>query len=443
MLRRVGLPEVHARFAPWFLKSHKLRLGRWSATLFSRLEAAFFAQPERLSTLEQRMRAHQHEYAAVMRSEDANRALEPREKNQKMLRRAFRDCSFSPAEETGNAKTRPVVVDDKDDEVDKLELIPEIPLGGAAPPGLAPPVRGTLESLGKHDFFSYTGKWKRGEMAGSMGVYSFADGGKYGGEWLASAPNGAGTVVYPNGVMYTGAFVNGKFHGFGVMEVVATGGASSGFRYEGEFKNGVRNGRGTLLFLSTGVKYEGEFYLNKRHGKGTETSSLGYSYTGEWRENRLCGKGYLLFPDGKTRVYRTDWPPLVLGEAIRLVKREQLKAKETEKQWYRSLLRVRDDLRALDLQMVFWDAEEARLAQEDEERLAKLKQARRDKREAQAAAKHAFLERAQQEAKAGGEGSNENEDEDEEEEEEDDGEEESGGEDDKDEKEEEEEADAN
>lgn len=414
MLRRVGLPEVHARFAPWFLKAHKLRLGRWSAALFSRLEAAFFAQPERLSTLEQRMRAHQLEYAAVMGDEatadakaEAKAALEPREKNQRLLRRAFRDCSFRPAEATA------------EDELDKLALIPAVDLGGAAPPGLAPPVRGTLESLGKHVFLSYAGKWKRGEMAGAMGVYAFADGGKYRGEWQASAASGAGTVVYPNGVTYTGAFSGGKFHGFGVMEVSAGGGS----RYEGEFQRGLRCGRGKLTLLSTGATYEGEFYRDKRHGKGTETSGLGYSFTGEWRENRIGGKGVLVFPDGKTRVHRTNWPPLVLGEAVRLVKREVAMAKDAEEQWCRSLLRVRDDLRALDLQTAFRDAEDARLAMEDEERMARLKQARKDKREAQAAAKRAFLERAQQEAEAGG-GSSEDDGSEDEEDKEDDADEE-------------------
>lgn len=445
MLRRVGLPEVHARFAPWFLKSHKLRLGRWSAVLFARLERAFFAQPEQLSTLEQRMREHQREFDAVIKApaHSDNAKLEPRHKVQLLLRRAFRDCSF----QSSDPKTKPKTVAKKAlltheaiknadaEAIEQLELIPEAAVT-PAPPGLAPPVRGTLESKGKHVFFNYNGRWKSGEMHGAMGVYAFADGGKYRGEWVASRASGSGTVVYPNGVTYTGAFEDGKFHGFGVMEMVPASGTSGGFRYQGEFKRGQRCGRGKLEFRQLGTTYEGEFFENQRHGQGTETSGLGYSYTGEWRLNRLCGKGTLTLPD-KSVERRTNWPPMVLGEAIRLVKRERRTAAEQEEQWYRKLLRVRDDLRALDLQYAFWDAEEARMEHDKDQRLADMKKARHDKREAQIAAKRAFLDQAQRDASGeGGENdddeNNEDADDDDDEEEEDGDDEEEGSEDDDD-----------
>ncbi|KAG6576514.1 Radial spoke head 10 B [Phytophthora cinnamomi] len=413
MLRRVGLPEVHARFAPWFLKSNQIQLNRWSAVLFNRLEQAFFAVPEQLSTVEIRMLAHQKHYDAIMKpppadlaAPDPSKALEPRQKSQILLQRAFRDCSFHVDEDitrkrqqqaaiTGVKKPppKPKNSDDnnnQEDEVDKLEIIPEVAVLNA-PPGLAPQVRGQLESHGKHIFYTYNGRWKDGEMHGGLGVYSFADGGKYRGEFVHNTPSGNGTVVYPNGVKYTGTFVDGKFHGFGVMEM------ERGFSYEGEFLRGQRCGLGKLQMHQSGAVYEGEFYNNMRHGQGSETSALGYSYTGTWRCNRICGKGRLFCPD-KREVFRKDWPPLLLGEAIRLVKKEQAEASWTQELWYRKLLRVRDDLRALDLQYAFWDAEEARMEREEEERIDNLKRTRREKREAQAAAKKAFMEQVQREA---------------------------------------------
>ncbi|RLN97489.1 hypothetical protein BBJ28_00003732 [Nothophytophthora sp. Chile5] len=401
MLRRVGLPEVHARFAPWFLKSNQIQLSRWSAVLFTRLEQAFFAVPEQLSTLEMRMREHQSHYDSIVKApsaaSDGSTPLEPRQKNQLLLQRAFRDCSFHEDEaiarqrqQSGGtkkpAKKPQAGENQEEDEVDKLELIPEVPVVNA-PPGLAPQVRGQLESHGKHKFFTYNGRWKSGEMHGALGVYSFADGGKYRGEFVDSRAVGSGTVMYPNGVKYTGGFASGKFHGFGVMEM------ERGYRYEGEFQRGQRCGAGKLLMLQSGAVYEGEFYDNMRHGQGTETSALGYSYTGTWQRNRISGKGRLCCPD-KREVFRSDWPSLLLGEAIRLVKREQATASWSEELWYRRLLRVRDDLRALDLQYAFWDAEEARMEHEEEDRVADLKRARREKREAQAAAKTAFMEQA-------------------------------------------------
>ncbi|ETM52327.1 hypothetical protein L914_04021 [Phytophthora nicotianae] len=431
MLRRVGLPEVHARFAPWFLKSNQIQLNRWSAVLFNRLEQAFFAVPEQLSTVEIRMLAHQKHYDAIMKpasadlaASDASKTLEPRQKNQLLLQRAFRDCSFHVDEDIARKRQQQAAAtgvktpqskpqlkqlsDNQEDEVDKLELIPEVPLVNA-PPGLAPQVRGQLESHGKHKFFTYNGRWKDGEMHGVLGVYSFADGGKYRGEFAHNVPSGNGTVVYPNGVKYTGAFADGKFHGFGVMEV------ERGYRYEGEFLRGQRCGLGKLQMLQSGAVYEGEFYNNMRHGQGTETSSLGYSYVGTWRCNRISGKGRLFCPD-KREVFRTDWPPLLLGEAIRLVKREQAEDSWRQELWYRKLLRVRDDLRALDLQYAFWDAEEARMKREKEERIDNLKRARREKREAQAAAKKAFMEQAERQVESS-EGSDDDEEDDEDDEE--------------------------
>jgi hypothetical protein len=35
-------------------------------------------------------------------------------------------------------------------------------------------------------------------------------------------------------------------------------------------------------------KYDGEWKEDTRHGKGTLISLNGYSYIGEWKENRVC-----------------------------------------------------------------------------------------------------------------------------------------------------------
>lgn len=445
MLRRIGLPEMHARFAPWFLKSNQIVLNRWSSVLFARLEQAFFARPEALSTLEVRMREHQAQYDAIMRPhrntqdgytsaspQQTKKALEPREQNQLLLERAFRECSFqhqvqdsakSKKQQRQQQKLKTLASIQQDDAlaVEKLELIPQVPVVNA-PPGLAPQVRGTLESHGKHTFFTYNGRWKDGEMHGPMGTYAFSDGGKYSGEWKQSQQHGSGCTVYPNGVTYRGSFVDGKFHGFGVLEMLSVK-DTTGCVYEGEFKLGVRCGMGKLRFLHSDTFYEGEFYDNMRHGKGSETNALGYTYIGLWRQNRICGPGRLVCPD-KKEFFKEQWPMCLLGEAVRMIKRELLGAAEKEESWYRQLLRVRDDLRALDLQYAFWDAEDARLAGEEDARIERLKKARRDKREAQTAAKKVFTEKAQKEEKKGDGGSEGESGEDDGEEEEEDGDEE-------------------
>lgn len=42
-------------------------------------------------------------------------------------------------------------------------MIPQVPIVHA-PPGLAPQVRGQLDSHGKHIYFTYNGRWKDGEV---------------------------------------------------------------------------------------------------------------------------------------------------------------------------------------------------------------------------------------------------------------------------------------
>ena len=43
---------------------------------------------------------------------------------------------------------------------------------------------------------------------------------------------------------------------------------ANGAKYEGQYKDGKRNGLGTLIYAN-GAKYEGQFKDDKRHGQGT------------------------------------------------------------------------------------------------------------------------------------------------------------------------------
>ncbi len=47
-----------------------------------------------------------------------------------------------------------------------------------------------------------------------------------------------------------------------------TFGEESGDRYEGEWKDGKRDGRGTY-YSANGDRYEGQWKDNKQHGRGT------------------------------------------------------------------------------------------------------------------------------------------------------------------------------
>ena len=63
-----------------------------------------------------------------------------------------------------------------------------------------------------------------------------------------------------------------------------------GEKYVGEFKNDIRNGRGTYTY-SDGDKYVGEFKRGYRHGQGTFTWHNGDKYVGGYKRNAKHGKG--------------------------------------------------------------------------------------------------------------------------------------------------------
>ncbi|RHY60941.1 hypothetical protein DYB34_002992, partial [Aphanomyces astaci] len=387
-------------FAPWFLKSNQLVLNKYGQKLFDRFEAAYLAQAERLNDTEAAVQSHQ---AFVKRV--ACLQLGPREQNQSLLQRAYRTASF-PAPKLHVADPSSVVhpllrqdnnrinddddtplavVADKDDMDDPTaKVIPIAPVKlTAAPPGLAPAVPGKVESHGKHLYHAYNGRWKDGHMRGPVGVYEFADGGKYTGAWKDSVQCGMGTAEYPNGTAYVGQWKDGKYHGQGKWS------SKSGIEYAGEWKHGMRDGKGRLT-LPSGATYEGEFYKNQRHGLGVESSPLGYKYKGGFRMNRIYGQGQveIEMDNGKLHVYaKEQWQPCLLGEAAMEAKSHWLGIDAHDEVLMRRLMRVRDDFRADDLQENFHVQEAQRIVDEERARKQALREANKDKRDALARAK--------------------------------------------------------
>jgi hypothetical protein len=56
----------------------------------------------------------------------------------------------------------------------------------------------------------------------------------------------------------------------------------SGSKYEGELKDGMKDGYGTFTWAD-GTKYIGEFKGNKQNGQGTYTTADGTVYKGIWK----------------------------------------------------------------------------------------------------------------------------------------------------------------
>jgi len=67
------------------------------------------------------------------------------------------------------------------------------------------------------------------------------------------------------------------------------------YTYNGELKNGIPHGSGTLTdtddYGNITIIYKGEWKNGKRHGYGVATSTFGDQYIGEWRNNHRHGTG--------------------------------------------------------------------------------------------------------------------------------------------------------
>ena len=60
---------------------------------------------------------------------------------------------------------------------------------------------------------------------------------------------------------------------------------SDGDKYEGEWKDGQKNGQGTYTW-SNGNKYVGEFKNGIQHGQGTLTFPNGKKFKGKWKDGK-------------------------------------------------------------------------------------------------------------------------------------------------------------
>lgn len=100
---------------------------------------------------------------------------------------------------------------------------------------------------------------------------------------------------YKDGSIYYGALENGKpADGQGTMIY------PSGNRYDGEYRDGDRNGCGTFNF-SNGRRYIGQFEADQFSGKGTWILETGERYIGEFKNNQCSGKGTFIFFNGSTK----------------------------------------------------------------------------------------------------------------------------------------------
>jgi len=185
------------------------------------------------------------------------------------------------------------------------------------------------------------GSQYEGDFAGNarngLGSMLYLDGSKYEGTWQNENWNGHGKFISADGSSLEGTFVDGIIHGHGIERD-----ANDDFFYEGDWKNGVKEGRGQLKTkigdyngefvagkkhgsgsdsFASGSKYIGQFIENQRHGHGTMSHSNGCIYDGGWKFGECCGQGKYVESNGYG--YSGEWEnDLKHGHGIETIDRD-------------------------------------------------------------------------------------------------------------------------
>ena len=120
-------------------------------------------------------------------------------------------------------------------------------------------------------------------------IITYADGGRYDGEVRDKLRHGKGTLTMSDGCYYNGEWSNDALNGQGTFLW------PDDKCYKGSFVNNIRSGYGELI-LGDGASYKGGWENNKPHGKGNLMTSDGRNYEGEWVAGQPF-KGTLYLPN--------------------------------------------------------------------------------------------------------------------------------------------------
>ena len=140
-------------------------------------------------------------------------------------------------------------------------------------------------------------------------VLTSADGYRYEGEWRDNLKHGRGKCVFPNGDEYEGEFELDKAAGQGVFT------RPNGNRYEGSYRDDKSNGWGVYTF-ATGDRFEGQWRDGLKTGSGTITWADGRKFEGTFSLDcpvsgeltELDGSVHSVVYDGKTTFGRGAEP---------------------------------------------------------------------------------------------------------------------------------------
>lgn len=184
-----------------------------------------------------------------------------------------------------------------------------------------------------------------GDCKSGNGVFAYADGSKYEGNFREGELNGQGTWYFTNGDKYVGGFRDNYSHGQGTL-YYADGTEMSGEWLEGEYKGDVQmtakegegcvtgnceNGQGTYIYKGAEAKYVGSFKNNLAEGEGVCFYSNGERYEGQWSNGSFNGTGTLFLQDG-SKVHGLWKEGTFMGKETRFVETENTPSESEDKE---------------------------------------------------------------------------------------------------------------
>ncbi len=175
----------------------------------------------------------------------------------------------------------------------------------------------TLTGNGRMIFINgdvYEGGWLNGIRNGS-GKYIWASDDTYDGEWKDDKMSGTGKFVLSNGGMLQGLFENNRFvdgsyqvvNDFGNYTFSIKAGIPvavnmvlpDGTEYLGDLDDERLNGHAQIKY-SNGDVYDGNVADGTKSGFGTYTWESGSSYDGIWAEDQMSGRGTYMYPKNES-----------------------------------------------------------------------------------------------------------------------------------------------
>lgn len=116
-------------------------------------------------------------------------------------------------------------------------------------------------------------------MKQGSGIYYWADGSHYRGEWRGNSIDGLGIYIGSDGRWFKGCWSDAVMHGRGMYTW------ADGRVYRGEYALDKKEGFGTLLFPD-GRRYDGYWKGGRQHGYGRQIDELGCLKFSYWSRGK-------------------------------------------------------------------------------------------------------------------------------------------------------------